>query len=75
MDHDSSQSRQYYQTYLQVATEKKKKKWKPPATKIRGSLPVTFFQVSAYLRKDDLDDDPYKKKLIKRESKLPLLTP
>ena len=50
MDHDSSQSRHSITRNLLSKGEAKKKKWKPLATKMcSGSLPVTFFQVSAYL--------------------------
>ena len=61
MDHDSSQSRQYYQTYLQVATQKKKVK----TTSNKNSWFVTrhLFSSVGLFTKRDLDDDPlpYKK--------------
>ena len=75
MDHDSSQSRQYYQTYLQVATQKKKSE-NHQQQKFVVRYPSPFFKCRLiYEKRPRRRPLALQKKLIKRESKLPLLTP
>ena len=73
MDHDSSQSRHSITRNL-LSKEEEKKKSENHEFLLRGSLAVTFFQVSAYLL-EKIRGPSLGKKLIKRGSQLPLLTP